>query len=279
MVDIFMKKSRRDLAVSNIFALFVYYSTIMLGCQVVSFIYIYQSMEERIIAERIDQWSIFQPYIIGIGFLLTLLFYLTGRFTNYKNKRFSIDIQRQIDLQSIFLFFIMLNYLLFRFNYHLAVLELIAFLYGLWLLYRWGSVFFNANIPSWLHPTTHGTFFISAALNGCALLNISGLLSYKNTGLQYFLLVLLAFELFILYARFKYLSGYSQETVLIARKLMGSQILYFGSRIIIGIFMPAIFILYSMLFKEGDIEGVSVLLLTGTLLERFIFIHSGGGGR
>ena len=273
-----MKKSLRDLAITNIFALFVYYSSILLGWQAVSFIYIYQSMDEKIIAERIDHWLIFQPSIIGIGCLLTILFFLIKKSSNDKKNRFSKDIKKQIYIQNFFLFFISLNYLLFKINYHLAVLELIAFLYGLLLLYRWGSVFFNANIASWHHPTTHGTFFISAALSGCALLNLFGLLSFDNTGLQYLLLILLAFELFILYARFQYLSSYSKDTVLIARKLMGPQILYFGLRIIIGIFMPAVFVLYSMLFSDGDLEGVSVLLLTGTLLERFIFIHTGRSG-
>jgi hypothetical protein len=55
---------------------------------------------------------------------------------------------------------------------------------------------------------------------------------------------------------------------------MGNQILYFGTRIIIGIFMPGIFILYMILIKGGEVKGVEVLILVGTLIDRVLFINS-----
>ena len=139
---------------------------------------------------------------------------------------------------------------------------------------KWGSVFYNSKIPGWIHPTTHGTFFVSAPLIGCSLVGIFNLIPSDTSLLQYFLLILLILELFIVYARFKYLSKSNQTTIQIARKLMGSQLLYFGSRIIIGIFMPAIFILYVIFIEESKVQGLEFLILFGTIIDRFLFINT-----
>ena len=55
---------------------------------------------------------------------------------------------------------------------------------------------------------------------------------------------------------------------------MGSHILYFGARIILGIFMPTIFILYMVLINGGEVKGVEILILVGTAIDRFLFVNS-----
>jgi DMSO reductase anchor subunit len=178
-------------------------------------------------------------------------------------------------LQGLFLIIIFLNIALLKNNIHFNVLELGTFLFALWLLFRWGSIFFHSNRPGWHHPTTHGTFYTSAFVSGCALLDIFNLINIQDSNLKYLILVLLALELFILYSRFHFLSTYNQETNRIAKELFSSLFLFFGTRIIIGIFMPAIFIFYTLLFTGKDVEGIAVLILMGTLMERYLFVLTG----
>jgi DMSO reductase anchor subunit len=181
---------------------------------------------------------------------------------------------KQIMVQNIFLVIIFFNYLSSTLNVHLEVFELIAFLFSIWVIKRWGAVFYHSKALAWQHPTTYGSFVVTSILGGMALL---GLFNLQGLNLQFsyiILVILLAFDLLIVFARFQYLSKTGIGTNQVARDLMGSQILYFGSRIIIGIFMPAIFILYNLLIKEGDIIGVELLILVGILIDRFLFINT-----
>jgi DMSO reductase anchor subunit len=270
-----MNWSYKKLATNILLFLIIYFSTLLLGWQSVSFIYIYHSMDEGIIFERMTQWSSLQPSFIGLGVIFTLLFLPLKQFLGKKNQELHKSIQIQMILQGLFLLLIFLNITLLNSNIHLNVLELAAFLFALWLLVRWGSIFFHSNRPGWHHPTTHGTFYIAAFIIGCALLDIFNLIKIQDSNLKYLILVLLAFELFILYSRFHYLSTNNQETNRIAKELFGSLFLFFGTRIIIGIFMPAIFILYTLLIKGKSVEGIAVLLLMGTLMERYLFVRTG----
>ncbi len=270
-----MNRSYKKPATDIFLFLIISYSTLLLGWQITSFIFIYHSMDKGIIFERMIQWSSIHPCFIGLGVTITLLYFPVKQFLDKKNQELLKAIQIQMILQSLFLILILLNIVLFKNNIHLNVLELGAFLFALWLLVRWGSIFFHSNRPGWHHPTTHGTFYTTAVVSGCALLDIFNLISIQDSNLKYLILVLLAFELFILYSRFHYLSTYNQETNRIAKELFSSLLLFFGTRIIIGIFMPAIFILYTLLLKGKGVEGIAVLLLMGTLMERYLFVRTG----
>ncbi len=258
----------------SIFSFYVYYSNLLLGWQIVSFIYIYQSTDAGEILIRLEKWSVFQPYLIGVGVLITILLLILHRLSPIIQLQQMQGLPKQVLIQNIFLMILFFNYLAIKLNIHLDAFELISFFFAIWILKRWGSVFYNTKMAGWMHPTTHGTFFVAALLNGCALVSIFNLASIESSNLQYFLLILLAFDLFIVYARFQYLSKSGQTTNRIARKLMGTQILSFGTRIIIGIFMPAIFILYMILVNGGEVKGVEILILAGTLIDRFLFINS-----
>jgi DMSO reductase anchor subunit len=177
-------------------------------------------------------------------------------------------------VQNIFLFILFINYLTIIWKIHLDVFELISFILAIWVLKRWGSVFYDSRVVTWRHPTTHGAFFVAALLCGCALVSLFDLTPMDSSLLYFFILILLLFDLFIVFARFQFLSKSGEITNRIARNLMGNQILYFGSRIIIGIFMPAIFILYNIFISDNDMKGVELLILVGTMLDRFLFISS-----
>jgi hypothetical protein len=269
-----MIKSFVKIVSEGLFSFYVYYADLLIGWQIVSFIYIYQSTDAGAILIRLEKCSVFQPYLIGIGALITILLLVLHRLSPIIQLQQMLGLPKQVMIQNIFLVILFINYLAIQLNSHLDAFELIAFFFAIWILKRWGSVFYNAKMAGWMHPTTHGTFFVVALLNGCALVSIFNLAGIGSSNLQHFLLILLAFDLFIVYARFQYLSKSGQTTNRIARKLMGTQILSFGTRIIIGIFMPAIFILYMILVNGGEVKGVGILILAGTLIDRFLFVNS-----
>jgi DMSO reductase anchor subunit len=269
-----MIKSIAKIVSEGVFSLYIYYSNFLLGWQIVSFIYLYQSTDVGEIINRLDRWAVFDPYLIGIGVLITSLLLILHRILPMNYLQQIPGLSKQVIIQNLFLVILLFNYLAIKLSIHLDVFELIAFIFAIWILTKWGTVFYNSNIAGWTHPTTHGTFFVAALLIGCTLLSIFNLTSIEHSLLQYFLLVLLIFELFIVYARFQYLSKSGQATMRIARRLMGSQILYFGTRIIIGIFMPAIFILYMIVINGNEVRGVEILILVGTLIDRFLFVSS-----
>jgi len=269
-----MIKTLAKIVSEGVFSVYVYYANLLLGWQLVSFIYIYQSTDTREILFRLEKWSVIEPYLIGVGALITIVLLILHRISPISYLQQIRDLPKVVMIQNLFLVILFLNYLTIILKLHLDVFELVVFIFSFWVLLKWGTVFYNSNRAGWTHPTTHGSFFVAALLIGCALLSIFNLTSIEHSLLQYFLLVLLIFELFIVYARFQYLTKSGQATIRIARNLMGSQILYFGTRIIIGIFMPAIFILYMILINGDEVRGVGVLILFGTFIDRFLFVNS-----
>lgn len=269
-----MKNSLKDKISENIFSFYIYYANLLLGWQIVSFIYLYQSTVPEEISVRLEKWSVFDLYVIGIGVLITILLLVIHRIFQIIPVQFIPGSRRQMMLQNLFLVLLFFNILAIELNVHLDVLELIAFVFAVWLLLKWGAVFYNTGRAGWMHPTTHGSFSVSALLTGCSLLGIFNLVSIHSSILYDSLLVLLILDLCIVYARFKYLSNSGQETMKIARTLMGSHILFFGARIILGIFMPAIFIVYMMIIKGAEVKGVEILILVGTAIDRFLFVNS-----
>ena len=131
--------------------------------------------------------SVFQPYLIGVGALITILLLILHRLSPIIQLRKMQGLPKQVMIQNIFLLILFFNYLAIKLNSHLDAFELIAFFFAIWILKRWGSVFYNTKMAGWMHPTTHGTFFVVALLNGCALVSIFNLAGIGSSNLQHFL--------------------------------------------------------------------------------------------
>lgn len=183
---------------------------------------------------------------------------------------------RQVFLQTIFIILLLLDYIFYRLSWHLHLFELMIFLLTIALIIRWGSLISAQPLTGWQHPTTYGSLVISTLLNGCALLTLITPMGDRETFLPTFLIVLLLMELLILFARFRYLSTHSQVTNGLARLLMSRYLFLFGTRIMVGIFMPLVFILYFYVIRGESMEGVAILILVGTFLERYLFIKTSG---
>jgi len=80
-------------------------------------------------------------------------------------------------------------------------------------------------------------------------------------------------ELLRIFTRFKYLTKFNYETNMIARSLLGRYGIYFGVRIVAGIFMPFVYIIYALYANEKLFQGVGALILIGEFIERLLFIY------
>ena len=269
-----MMNSKKNISQITI-TLALYYSTLMLGWQVASFVYIYASMDDAIIRAHLEKFFYFQPYLLGTGLIISIFSKILAGLYDLKDITVLLELRKNAKVAWGYLLWLISSYLLFKVHSYLHVFDLITFLFSLWLIYWLGSVLNKAAMPGWYHPTTHGSLYMAAALNGCVLLDVFNMVKLENTGLVYLVLLLLTFEIIILYARFQHLAKHSQETNRLARRLMGSQILFFGTRIMVGIFMPMIFLIYSVFSGGKSVEGVAVLILAGTLLERYLFVITG----
>lgn len=265
-----MKESLHDIFLS----LFLYHISLLLGWLIVSFIFIYSPMKLEVINDALRHHMLIQPFWIGSGFIFLTFYLISSKYS--ASHLFSDAITQLIVWQAVFLSLLLVNYLLYQVAWHIHVLELVVFLATIFLLLRWASVLSAIRQPGWHHSTTFGSVLVSTTLNGCALIIILIPQSEHAKILPAIVIILLLFELLIVYARFRFLSRYSQITNQLARLLMGRYLFLFGTRLMVGIFMPLVFISYFYYIKGETIEGAAVLILIGTFLERYLFVKTSG---
>ena len=54
---------------------------------------------------------------------------------------------------------------------------------------------------------------------------------------------------------------------------MGKYGIYFGVRVVAGIFMPFVYIIYALYANEKLFQGVGALVIIGEFVERLLFIY------
>jgi hypothetical protein len=245
-----------------------------LGWQISSFVYIYQTSDSAEVSDRLLNWYHYEPYLIAIGAIITVMMLILRKFSQVNPIHNVRGLKKQLVLQHSFLLLLCFNYLTMLMEIHLQVFELMSLIVAIWSLNRWGSIFYRSDIETWRHPTTYGSFFVSGLLVGFSLLSMLQLEGIEVIQIKTILVVLLAFDLLIVFARFQFLSKAGERSHHFAQKLMGRYLLYFGSRVIVGIFMPGIFILYMKWISGNEIQGVEVLILIGTFIDRYLFLIS-----
>ena len=58
-----------------------------------------------------------------------------------------------------------------------------------------------------------------------------------------------------------------------ARLVLGRYAFYFGIRIIVGIFIPAVFIIYAIYSKTYPTDGVSSMILIGVFFDKYLLLN------
>ena len=139
-------------------------------------------------------------------------------------------------------------------------------------VYLAGFIFLHSDYPEFHHPTTIGGVVVTSALAGlsCFILlsGLSDLVQFQAT----WLLILLLLDMLIVFARFRFLAAFNPATNQAAKQLLGKYIFIFGARIILGIFTPLVFLLYTMISDFSDIRGIAVLILLGGLINFFLLM-------
>jgi len=271
-----MKPLEKNMLLKTILLFYVYSCTLLYGWQIITFISIYHTMDQDLIKLYLILWSKWQIYFIVAGFFFTGIFTLSffrniSAFETFFHTSYT-KLRLHLFFHSAFLVLLILNYSLLVLDAHFHLLDLILFFICIYLLNLTGNVFYQAGKSAWMHPTTHGAIYISALLLGFACLLLINPLQVTLSKYVYWVLILLIFDLLIVYARFRFLSRHNRITNQIARKLMGPYLIYFGTRIIVGIFMPVLYLLYAIFFSPITLKGTGILIVIGTFLERMLFV-------
>ena len=267
-----MNKETRILFSNLFLTIYTFFSTWLYGWQIVAFLSVYGSLQESLIAERLSQNQNLNLIIIIVTGLITGIYFLFSYFSIFQKSSKFLD--GQLKRQSGFILILILNYLLFETGNHLHIVELILFFLSIYMLNYIGKVFYRTQNFAWFHPTTQSMFYVSGLLQGMAWLLIMQIFKFSDNSFLYWILALLFMDLLILYARFKFLAGTNKATNLIARQLFGKYGLYFGLRIVVGIFIPAVYILFNLFVDMVPLAGVGVFLLTAAFIDRFLFLHT-----
>ena len=257
--------------------IYTYTVTAFLGWQIFSFINIYFQLNQNRIQFSFQQWMTIQySYFPVISVFIIVLLVLLFTRKSIKQKQFPFNylaFKLHIIYLSVLIAGVLINYILHIYQMHQNILELINLVFAILCLSQLSKLFYLKVKSAWFHPTTLSTFYISAALLGISQLLIFESLNYPFSGYAYFLLALLVIEVLRIFTRFKYLTKHSYETNMIARSLLGKYGIYFGVRVVAGIFMPFVYIIYALYANEKLFQGVGALLLIGEFIERLLFIY------
>ncbi len=257
--------------------IYSYLITLFLGWQIFSFINIYFQLNDNRIQFSFHQWmGVQQSYlpIIIIVIILISIFLITNK--SIKQKKYPINYKAfklHLTWLSVLILGAVTNYILYIFQLQQNILELINLIVAILCLNQLSKIFYVKEKSAWYHPTTQSTFYISAALLGISQILILEMLNYSYSSYAYFILLILTLEILRIIARFKYLTKFSYETNMIARSLLGRYGIYFGVRVVAGIFMPIVYIIYALYANEKLFQGVGALLLIGEFIERLLFVY------
>jgi hypothetical protein len=255
--------------------IYSYITTAFLGWQIVSFSSVYFQLSEKKIQYAFSQWIEVQTVYFPIAaFFLIVFFILLFTSKNINSKKFPLNyfaFKKQFVYLFILVCGILINYVLNSLDNHQNFIELLNLVFAVLCLNKLSKVFYIAEKLAWNHPTTQSTFYISAGLLGISQILILQL--FEAQSFEYIILLLLIIEILRLTARFKFLAKASYETRTIAHSLLGKYGIYFGVRVVAGIFMPVAYIVYGMFSNIGFLQGVGALIIIGEFLERLLFVY------
>ncbi len=254
--------------------IYSYLATAFLGWQILSFFGVYFQSNEKKIQISLSQWLDVQVVYLPI-ITICIIILITSLFLN-KNIRSGKYILNRPALNKHLVYLLLLfagigiNFVLS----HKNILELVNLVLAILSLHQLSKLFFVQNKISWYHPTTQGGFYLSAGLLGISQILIFGV--FSETSYSNLIIILLVIEAMRLTARFRFLSKFSKETNIIARSLLGRYGIYFGVRVVAGIFMPLAYTVYSMITNAELLRGVGALIIIGEFLERLLYIYISG---
>ena len=246
------------------------------GWQLCWFLMIYTTGNTTHLETNLVTYMTILPYFAGVGFLLSAALPILSFFQKIPAVILnSAKYKRLIMVQLGYFVLLMIDSWWYRAGYHVDIFELLIAPIGIWLIYNSGSIYFHSGKRMYNHPTTIGSVFVKSALIGLSLIILYPVNGADTGIIPGILPVLILLDLFILVAQFRYLSQSGEETHRIARKLLAEYIFLFGARIIIGIFIPLVIILYSIYLSNYEYKGTAALLILGVVLHTLVLTLAG----
>lgn len=250
------------------FILFSYtwFAGITNGWQVIAFSCVYFNLNELLLSKALNSWFetanfLLLAHLLTVG-LAALNYFLT--------KHSQLDLYTPFLLQSA-----VGTLVIFSKFYFLDIIQLIIFALSILTIYRIAKVFYNSTNTYWKHPVTYGSFFITALLNGISILIVFNIFPNYETEFIWLVLAGVFLTVMILISHFRYLGRNSVDTNRIAKQLLTRYVTYFGTRVIIGIFMPVGYGIYALYFNPEFIKAMAVSVLIGEMLDRIIYVYVG----
>ncbi len=241
------------------------------GWQFWAFTATFYPANEQVIAERfpiyMNDLFIYLLPLWTITFLTGLIIYAGDKnqlpidYLSYKKHFFLI---------CSYYIFLLLNFSLYKLNFYFYVYELLGIILVLGSVYLAGFIFLHSDHPEFHHPTTIGGIIVTSASAGLSCFILFSGLADKVQFQTAWLLILLVLDMLIVFARFRFLSAFNPTTNQAAKQLLGKYIFIFGARIILGIFTPLVFLLYTMISDFSGFRGIAVLILLGGLINLFL---------
>lgn len=169
-----------------------------------------------------------------------------------------------------YLVLIYIIYLLGRSGHPVKIIELFTAFLAIYLIYTFQNELVLDGYPAWQHLAT--TLNIGVALGKMALVAIIVWMDYKY--LTSLILIVILADALIVFARLRYLGHAAPEAQQASRMILMYYNVAFGARIILGIFIPLVYVGYQYLGGFGGTRAIAVFLVMGELLERYLFVYS-----
>lgn len=161
-------------------------------------------------------------------------------------------------------------YLANKYGSPLKWLDLIAAVLMIYLIYSFQHNLTRYGYPAWKHITTPLNIAAGIAKAGiCALILI-----FDVEAISTIILILLVFEMAVIISRFRFLNRYSLESHQTSRLLLMRYSILFGARIIVGLFIPLVYVIYTYIGQIESFQFIAIFLIFGELIERFLFVYS-----
>lgn len=246
------------------------------GWQLCWFLMIYTAGNTTHLEANLATYMTILPYFAGVGFFLSAALPILSFISEKPEVIFdSVKYKRLILIQLGYFMILLADSWWYSAGYHIHIIELLLVPAGIWVIYLSGSIYYNSGKRMYAHPTAIGSVFVNSALMGTSL-NV--LVPVNSIGAEFTpgtLIVLTTLHLFILIAMFRFLARSGDDTNRVARKLLGEYIFLFGARIIIGIFIPLILLIYSIYISIDDFKGAAALLVLGVVLHSLVLSLAG----
>jgi hypothetical protein len=266
----------KEFLYKSILVFYCFLSLCLYGLEMTGFFYIYSAARPEIILSRLGMLSDLHLYSCGAGMAFTLVFSLFFIVNKLPVKSITgIDLaslRTHLRWQWFYLSLLLAGCILWRNDLHFNIVYLFIFMVAVFSLFLCASCFYRGEKKSWRHPTSYGNFYVSALIQGWAIFNILGV---AGTGAEVWLItvmVLLVFELLIIYNRFVYLSRSGSRTRVVTQQLVGPYRLYFLARLVLGIFIPLLLIARSLALGGTAVSVTGILLVTAGVIDKMLFI-------